>query len=274
MTESDEFSRESFFSMVEKAVNPQFFLLTTSFVLFVDWALVYFCGFGARDVAGGSPPVSIALAMKITLAFLAFSGLTSLVVPFAMVPVMLLYIEVQYRGSALIYELNRRLFGSNEPWVAKLREYNHVRPNELELEAHETQSDFLIRLYESDSRREARERAQTRKTQLYALCALVFMLLNYWITGAAVCHTVTCWTVDYFGSNVPIWLGFTLFAILAFGPLHTNDWDRRWIFHPPLYRKLEHEDEERRKRQQEWKEAVTQPARKGRGRASNSTSRS
>jgi len=201
------------------------------------------------------------------------SGQTVGTLPVAMVPILLFYIELKYRGGAVIHDLNRRLFGSNDHWIPRQREHNHVRPGELQLEAHETQSDFLIRLYEFNSRHEDRGRLQTRKTQLYALCALVFLLLNYWITGAGVCHSATCWAVDHFGSNLPVWLGFALFAMLVFGPLHTDDWERRWIFHPPLYRKLEQKDEEWRKKEREWKAEAVRRATVEHSNANNPTSK-
>lgn len=253
MADSNEFSRESFFSMVEKAVNPQFFLLMTSFALFADWALAYFGGFGARDIASGASAFNVALAVKLTLAFLAFSGLTSLVLPQVMIPLLLLYIDVSSLVQRAIYHLTERWFGPDAPPPLKQRPLNYVTARELEIEAHETQSDFLIRLCERDSQREERKDAQARKTQAYAFAALVFLLLNYWSTGTEACHTATCWSADHFGSSVPVWLAFCLFVWIVLARLH-REWEPRWIFHPPLYRKLEKKEEEQRRQERQWEE--------------------
>ena len=253
MADSNEFSRESFFSMVEKAVNPQFFLLMTSFALFADWALAYFWGFGARDIASGASAFTVALAVKLTLAFLAFSGLTSLVLPQVMIPLLLLYIDVSSWVQRATYHLKERWFGPDESPLPRQRPHNHVIVSELELEAHETQSDFLIRLCERDRQREERMDAQARKTQAYAFAALVFLLLNYWSTGTEACHTATCWSADHFGSSVPVWLAICLFACTVLPRLH-KQWEPRWIFHPPLYRKLRKKEEEQRRQEREWEQ--------------------
>ncbi|MFP6558118.1 hypothetical protein WJ542_07285 [Paraburkholderia sp. B3] len=78
------FSREQFLSLLEKATKPQFFLLSASFLLFADAALSYFSGFGVRDAIGGSDVFGAALALKILLIFIAFSGVANLVIPTAM----------------------------------------------------------------------------------------------------------------------------------------------------------------------------------------------
>lgn len=253
MADSDDFSREKFFSMVEKAVNPQFFLLMTSFALFADWVLAYFWGFGARDIASGASAFTVALAVKLTLAFLAFSGLTSLVLPQVMILLLLLYIDGSSWVQRTIRYLTERWFGPNEPSFPKQRPLHYVSARELELEAHETQSDFLIRLCERDSQREERKDAEARKTQTYAFAALVFLLLNYWSTGTEACHTATCWSADRFGSSVFVWWAISLFVWIVLAPLH-KEWKPRWIFHPPLYRKLRKQEDEERRQEREWNE--------------------
>jgi hypothetical protein len=81
MNESDEWSRENFFSMIEKAVKPQFFLLTASFLLCVDSALVLSGGAGIRDYIATNGGMSLAIGIKCTLIFICFSGAVSLAFP-------------------------------------------------------------------------------------------------------------------------------------------------------------------------------------------------
>lgn len=254
MAESDEFSRENFFSMIEKAFKPQIFLLAVGFGLFMDSTLVYFCGGGIRDVETGGNALSVSLAIKVTLAFIAFSGVVSMAMPFVDGTARQIYLEVLFKIQSALHNLKVLFWGSeDEPRPPRQREHNCVRPGELKLEAHETHSDFLMGVYSEYRRPRKHAESQGRKTAFYAFCALVFMAFNYWLPGASGELTVTRWFAPEFMTAWQIWFGFTVFAVLAFAPLHVDDWGKQWIYCPPLYRKLEAKDEEEREKERKWR---------------------
>ncbi|AOJ08426.1 hypothetical protein [Burkholderia mayonis] len=257
MAESSEFSKESFLSMIEKAVKPQFFLLTISFVLFVDAALAYFCGAGLLDVEAVKNSITASLAIKISLAFLGFSGLVSMVLPFAESLSIQLYYATLYRAWGAFEDLLNSVLGlDRQPFIRKQRENNCVRPSELLREAHETQSDFLLKLYNDYDRRDQRAKVDQRKMQSYAFCALFFTASNYLLPPSVSDHALTHWISAYCASSAPIWTALIVFAMLVFMPLHFDEWDSKWIYCPPLHRKLEAESEAARRKERQFQEEV------------------
>ncbi|MDM8359660.1 hypothetical protein [Pandoraea communis] len=257
MTEADEFSKEGFFSMIEKAVKPQFFLLTLSFALFVDSCLVYFSSMGFKDIVAGASPINAAIAIKIMLIFLAFSGLVSMILPFAQALFIFLYIVTIYRALEAFGRWFDAAIGANNQHSSLTpRETDCVRPGELREAAHLERSDFMLKLYDAFHRREDRKKIDQRKSQFYAFCALFFTALNYWLPGAASDHTVTTWVDLYCSSNTPVVSALLLFAALVLAPLYINGAEERWVYCPPLHLKLEAIDKAQRLKDQEFREEV------------------
>ncbi|HDR9128373.1 TPA: hypothetical protein QDB31_005468 [Burkholderia vietnamiensis] len=259
MADSDEFSKEGFFSMIEKAFKPQFFLLTLCFALFIDSALVYFCGVGFKDAGGGANSLSMSLGIKITLAFLAFSGLVSMILPFVHGLAVQMYLATLYPvwGKFELF-VDKALGFDKQQVVPKRRENDCVRPWELRHEAHATQSEFLLGLYDDYRRQEQRDETNQRKTQFYAFCALFFTGLNYWVPGNMGDHTVTHWIEAYCLTSAPIWIALVTFASLMFVPFHIDNFDSKWVYCPPLHRRLEAKAQEEREKERKWREEIEQ----------------
>lgn len=146
MSGSVELSKEELFSLVEKAVKPQFFLLIFSFVLLFDASPVRFHHVGLFEL-GTSNLSTSTVGITLILTFLAFSGLASMILPFLYIASIQLYIATVY---SFCLWLKQKIEPDNEPihyTGPKRRERDRVRPWELREEAHKTQYDFLIQLY-------------------------------------------------------------------------------------------------------------------------------
>lgn len=257
MAESDEFSKDGFFSMIEKAVQPQFFFLILSFALFIDSTLVYFCGNGFRDVEASGNPLGVSLGVKITLAFLGFSGMVSIILPFVEGLSRQVYVLTFLRAWQAFEHLMDQVIGlDSQESRRSIREHKRVRPGEVREEAHETQSEFLYARYDEFRRRDERAEAKQRKTEFYAFCVLSLTCLNYWLPGSACDHTMTHWITNACASSTPIWFTLLFFWAMTFLPLHRDDWDSRWVYCPPLYRKLEAKEKEERERERKIQEEI------------------
>lgn len=257
MAVADDVSREKFFSMLEKAVRPQFFMLITSFLIFADCALVHFAGFGIRDVEKSAGGFNVSLALTLLLIFVAFSGFASMALPSVMVPALMFYIDVKYQVWLLFYKFKRHWFGSEAPPVrARQRAHNRVTLKEILDAAHEGENTFLMDLYKEYDATRRRADADLRELQKYAFCALVSLIFNYWLLGVNSDHAITHWVVEYYASSLPVWMaiGFLLWLVLL--PVHHYDSEGQWIYCPPLYQKLEAEEDMRRKEEAEWRRKI------------------
>ncbi|MDR6388429.1 hypothetical protein [Paraburkholderia phenoliruptrix] len=248
---------DKFLSMLEKAVRAQFFLLATSFLFFLDSVATYFSGVGIRDIVQGGGRFDMSLALEVALIFVAFSGLISLVLPTLMVTVILFYIDIQYGAWKIYYNAKRNWLGIKDaPFNRQRGQHNCVRPTELLREAHAKESKFLIDRYEEYERSEQESRAAQREIQVYAFCALIFLAFNSFLPGSYSNHTITNWVVSYCGASFPVWIAIGIFCWLVVLPVHQDDTNKRWLYCPPLYEKLEAEEEQRRKAEQEWEKKM------------------
>ncbi|MGG1944690.1 hypothetical protein AB1286_07765 [Trinickia sp. NRRL B-1857] len=253
MATASSLSLDKFLSMLEKAVRPQFFLLAASFLFFSDSMLAYFSGASIKDIIIEGGKFDISLALEVALIFVAFSGLVSLILPTLKVTVVLIYIEMQYQTWKITSHIKRDWIGIDEPpFKFHRREHNRVRPAELLDEAHEKESKFLMDRYEQYERDERESEIALREMQAYSFCSLTFILLNYLLPENHSNHTLTNWVVNYCGTSSPVWMTIGVLGWLVVLPVHQDDFSKKWIYCPPLYKKLEAAEEERRKIEQEW----------------------
>ncbi|PQV44255.1 hypothetical protein [Paraburkholderia sp. BL21I4N1] len=257
MTVANNLSMDKFLSMLEKAVRPQFFLLATSFLFFLDSMAAYFSGVGIKDIVEGGGRFDVSLALEVALIFVAFSGLISLVFPTLMVTVVLVYIDLQYRVWKTSYHIKKSWLGiKDDPFNRQRRQHNCVRPTELLREAHEKESKFLMDRYAEYECGEQEGRVAQREVQVYAFCALIFVACNYFLPGSYSNHTISNWAVGYCGASFPVWVTIGIFCWFVVLPVHQDDLNKKWIYCPPLYEKLEAEEEQHRKTEQEWKKKM------------------
>jgi hypothetical protein len=128
-----------------------------------------------------------------------------------------------------------------------------VRQGEMRDEAHEMQSEFFYARYDQFRGREERAEAKQRRTEVYAFCVRSLLCRNYWLPGPATDHTVTRRITNVCASITPVWLPPLFFCVITFLPLHRNEGDNKWIYCPPLYRKLEAKEKEEQEQEQERK---------------------
>lgn len=246
MSASEDLSKEKFFSMLEKSVKPQFFLLVASFVVFFDSMMVYFSGIGLIGLQAEGSGLSLALGLKLLIGFTIFSGLVSLVFPFLFGIVRPLYLGIVMPISDAVDSWVTRWIGADKdhvPYVHLRRVRDCVRPWDLRQEAHETKSDFLLKLYEDYARHHRSEEVEHYTIQYYAFCALIFTALNFWLPGGAKEVTLTGWIETFFSSTTLVWIALSVFFGMMAAPFHVDRSERKWIYHPPLYHRLEAEDE-------------------------------
>ncbi|NWD66965.1 hypothetical protein HX870_05045 [Pseudomonas gingeri] len=255
MSGSVELSKEELFSLVEKAVKPQFFLLIFSFVLLFDASLVRFHHVGLFEL-GTSNLSTSTVGITLILTFLAFSGLASMILPFLYIASIQLYIATIY---SFCLWLKQKIEPDNEPihyTGPKRRERDRVRPWELREEAHKTQSDFLIQLYNTYDTTRKQEQINQRRVDFFAFCTLCFLVLNCCLPSSPQAQTLAQMSITYFSTTTHIWLSLSVFAVIAFHSLHDDTYEKRWIYCPPLHNALEDKDEEKRKQERQFQEEI------------------
>lgn len=217
--------------------------------------MVRFSGLGLRDIESSAKGFNVPLVLKLTLIFVGFSGLASLVIPSVMVPTLQFYIDVKYQIWLLFYNAKKYWFGSerSQPIQRRQRPHNRVTPKEILDAAHEEENAFLMDLYKDYNRARSQSDADLREVQRYAFCAVVFLICNYWFLGSNRDHAITYWIADYCASSSPVWIAIALLLWLVVLPVHQNDFGTQWIYCPPLYRKLEAEEGVQRKEEVEWR---------------------
>jgi hypothetical protein len=162
--------------------------------------------------------------------------------------------------STLGYMVDKHLFPESSKPRWKPRRNDHVRPYELLAEANATQSGFLLGLYKDHVSAEGRSKAARRKIEYYAFCALIFTALNYWLPSVDSQHTITSWVDSYFASTYPTWTMLLICGSIVFGPMHVDNWDPGWVYHPPLHNRLEKLDAEERERARKFEQQIKDEA--------------
>jgi len=262
MSASEDLAKDKFFSMLESASKVKFFLLITSFMLLFDSLMVHFSGVGIVGMQRVEFRTDLVLGIKLLVAFVCFSGLLSLVFT-------LLYpLAVSVYAAAIEFLKNleatlARAMGLSKPDQAQVRWTRRtecVRPWEISEEAHETQSEFLIGIYDRYQQERAAQNAELHRIQLYAFSALVLASLNFYWSGIGDAISIVGW-IEGQWSSTPVWLALSVFFVLMVAPLHRNPSDSEWIYCPVLHRRLEKESKEEYDRAQAFSERMKREAR-------------
>lgn len=261
MSASEDLAKDKFFSMLESASKVKFFLLIASFLLLFDSMMVHFSSAGIVGIQKVELKTDFALGIKLLVAFVCFSGLISLVFT-------LLYpltVSVYETAIEILKNLEAKLVRglvSSRPeqfQVRWTRRTDCVRPWEIREEAHETQSEFLIGIYDRYQQERAAQDAELYRIQLYAFSALVLASLNFYWSGIGDAISIVGWVEEQW-SSTPVWLGLSVFFVLMVAPLHRNASDSEWIYCPILHRRLEKESKDEYDRAQAFSEKMRREA--------------
>ena len=223
------------FSTLQAATEVNFFLLSTTFALLIDNTLLALKQPGLMELALNKETLSASnITFQIILIFLAFSFLTSLVLPIA---------------AAIIDEIYIHTAGS---WISKLgliidrklgierrtpsREHNCVSPGELKEEAHRTQEKYYLDLYKDYETKWISQRDNMIRFAFYSFCCLAMLLSNFYM-GHLGMETVTNVITNYVDSTQPIWTAIAALLLMVFWRFYSNN-DTYWIYCPNLYDKI------------------------------------
>lgn len=131
-----------------------------------------------------------------------------------------------------------------------------MRPHQLLDDAHEKESKFLLDIYKEYEERKQESEAAIREIQTYSFLALIFATTNFWLPGSASGHTLTRWICDFCDGSSVTWCAIAGLFWMVVTPTHKDEVGEKWIYCPPLYRKLEAEDEAHRKKEQDRRAEV------------------
>lgn len=246
MAATEHLSKEQFLSMLEKSMKSSFFLLIISFFMFFDSMMAFFYGIGIEKLKSPGYPVNLELGVSVLIGFIAFSGLVSLFLPFLYSALAQAYKQYVPYHCDSFNEWFLKAVGIEPDTRPRRRSKDEVSEWELRREAHETQSEFLLKLYDEHATQKQRKSREHHTSQFYAFCALFFLSLNYWLPGEHQADTVSAWVERYCSSSLPIWGAMFLLLLLTVIPFHHSRGTRPGIYHPPLYRRLEASDEKMR----------------------------
>lgn len=223
------------FSTLQAATEVNFFLLSTTFALLVDNALLALKQPGLMELAQNKEALSTSNAtFQIILIFIAFSFLTSLVLPIAAAIIDEIYIHTAGSWiSSLGFFMDRQLgFERSLP----RREHNSVRPWELKEEAHRTQEKYYLDLYKEYETKWHSQRESMIRFAFHSFCCLAMLLANFYL-GHLGMETVSKIIATYFESTQPIWIAVVILLSMIFWRFYSNT-DPQWIYCPNLYDKL------------------------------------
>ncbi|WP_010170813.1 hypothetical protein [Pseudomonas sp. PAMC 25886] len=252
MSASEHLAKEQFLSMLEKSVRPSFFLLVISFLVFFDSVMVYFSGGGIVGLQIPGNTLNLELGIKLLIGFIAFSGLISLALPviYSLAGTLYLAFGVPALTGFENWILSASGITGRETFNVRYRRNRDcVRAWELRAEAHETQSDFLINLYNNHAARRKADRAEQHTNQYYAFCAFFLTAFNFWLPGGSQASTLCGWLEMQTGSSMLIGLILLVLFLLMVVPFHVDRAAGEDIYHPPLHQRLEQRDEQSFQRQ-------------------------
>lgn len=223
------------FSTLQAATEVNFFLLSTTFALLVDNALLALKQPGLIELAKNKEALSASNAtFQIILIFIAFSFLTSLVLPIAAAIIDEIYIHTAGSWITSFGLFIDRKLGLERSLPH--REHNCVRPWELKEEAHRTQEKYYLDLYKEYETKWLSQRENMIRFAFHSFCCLAMLLANFYM-GHLGMKTVTNVTAGYVESTQPIWTAIAILLSMMFWRFYSNN-DPQWIYCPNLYDKL------------------------------------
>jgi hypothetical protein len=242
MSNGDDLAKGGLFATIEKATDFNFFLLATTFVLFLDSVLVLLHDKGIIDVIQNSSNLNLSLALEVSLIFLGFSFCMSIILPAVGSFLDAIYIEYISGWFMRLGTIGQ----SDENRIDYRRKHNCVRPQEILDAAHEQQSSFLLNIYEQHWTDYLEQLRASRLSAFYSFSLAVLVIVNYWYISGATSGSIMRATTARFDSSAIIFCALIFLSILTYRRFHLHDRDSSWLYHPPLYRELLKEEERRK----------------------------
>ena len=224
------------FSTLQAATEVKFFLLSASFVLMVDNTFLFLKQPGLFELATNKTLFeSTNFALIVTLIFVVFSFLTSLILPVLAFIFDWILIQIVGRSFWSIDAYLDKKFGID--YVPKNREVDRVTPRELKIAAHTTKEKYLLDLYKDYETEWWKEGKNTFQFVLYAFYSLVMLCINFYM-GYMSQLSVSYILTNFFGTTGPIWIAIIL-LIAAISLRLFKKREQEWIYCPSLYEELQ-----------------------------------
>ena len=174
------------------------------------------------------------MKFQIILIFIAFSFLTSLVLPIAAAIIDEIYINTAGGWITSLGLFAERKLGLERSLPRQ--EHNCVRLWELKEEAHRTQEKYYLDLYKQYEEKWYYQRDNMIRFAFHSFCCLAMLLANFYL-GHFGMETVSKVIATYFDSTQPIWAAIAILLSMIFWRFYSNT-DPQWIYCPNLYDKL------------------------------------
>lgn len=224
------------FSTLQAATDVKFFLLSTTFALLVDNVFLALKSPGLIELARSKEALNSSnITFQIILIFIAFSFLTSLVLPVAAAIVDTLYIHtIGSWITSLDLLISKKLRLEARP---PRREHNYVRSLELRDEAHRSKEKYYLDLYKDYETKWLAQRENMIRFALYSFFCLAMLCTNFYI-GHHGNESVTHVIENYFDSTQPILAAILILLFMIFWRFYDKS-DSHWIYCPSLYENLQ-----------------------------------
>ncbi|HGC5727704.1 TPA: hypothetical protein ACIZAI_001906 [Legionella pneumophila] len=214
------------FSVLDAATEIKFFLLAVAFVLWVDNVFLYFHQPAILELMRNSTLQNASLSFKLIFILVAFSFMTSIVLPVFCRLANELYLQFLWNGVEKIFGFDQRNYETPSDYV-----YAH----ELQKAAHVAKDKFLIDIYNAYEKVKIERERSINKIASLALCNLFLLCINYFHYGQE--NTVSKSLLTYSGSSQLIWFCIAGLLLLVFIRFHIDD--RQLVFCPGLYQDLD-----------------------------------
>lgn len=223
------------FSTLHAATEVNFFLLSTTFALLVDNTLLLLRQPGLMELARNKEALNASnTTFQIILIFIAFSFLTSLVLPIAAAIIDEIYIHTAGGWITSLGLFIERKLGLERSLPH--REHNCVRSWELKEEAHRTQEKYYLDLYKEYETKWHSQQESMIRFAFHSFCCLAMLLANFYL-GHLGMETASKVIATYFESTQPIWTAIAILLSMMFWRFYSNT-APQWIYCPNLYDKL------------------------------------
>lgn len=247
------------FSTLQSATETKFFLLAATFILFMDNCFVGFGEPGIFDLAMSKTLLEQSnLVAKGILIFVGFSLVTSTILPFIVVPIIAIVIEVLH---PVVYRVTNFFSTSRND---SQRRPDEVSASELRAEAHDTREKYYLDLLEKHEKAESQFQSDKWQCTTYSFYCLTMFIVNLcigWDSSRSLVYALAV----HAGSAHWVWLSLLLLGWMFLGYLFTN-FSSPSIYCPPLYRKVM---QKKHQEKQRWQEITDGRPRHTSGRTGN-----
>lgn len=214
------------FSALETAMEVRFFFLAAIFILWVDNVFISLHQPGIIELINASDLQKINLSLYLLLIFVAFSFVSSIVLPFLSYFINEIYLGFLWGRIEKFFSFGSRSSETPSDYVSayKLREIAHM-----------TKDKFLLDVYNSYEKTKSERESFIGKLASLALYCLILLSINYFKYGSQ--KSISVFILNYLGSSESIWFCIIGLLLLVFFRFHIDDRDH--VYCPSLYRELE-----------------------------------